>query len=121
MVHGIPMEEFSPSDQVTVTSILVCHKICYLKLREDRQASSVLRPVSPKTSIGTRSGYPDDFVFCHNDLSQSNIIVNAKTLKIAGIVDWELAGYFSSVFRDSSFAQLMGFHSVRMLLFWLFE
>ena len=33
-----------------------------------------------------------DLSFLHNDLSQSNIIVNDD--KIVGVVDWEMAGFF---------------------------
>lgn len=31
----------------------------------------------------------EEYVFCHHDLSQHNIIVEPETLKIAAIVDWE--------------------------------
>ena len=34
-----------------------------------------------------------DLVFCHNDLSANNVIVDPKTLKIAAIIDWEYAGF----------------------------
>ncbi|MCJ1386665.1 hypothetical protein MMC17_009791 [Xylographa soralifera] len=38
---------------------------------------------------------PDEkFVFCHSDLSQSNILVDRKTLRIAAIIDWEYGGFF---------------------------
>lgn len=29
-----------------------------------------------------------EYVFCHNDLSQSNVVVDPETLKIATILDW---------------------------------
>lgn len=35
-----------------------------------------------------------DLVFCHNDLSANNVIVDPDTLKIRAIVDWEYAGFF---------------------------
>ncbi len=38
-------------------------------------------------------------MFCHCDLSQSNIIVNPKTLKIEGIIDWEYAGFWPDFFE----------------------
>ncbi|KAJ5953633.1 hypothetical protein N7454_000529 [Penicillium verhagenii] len=40
-----------------------------------------------------------DYVFCHNDLSQYNIIVDPKTLKINAIIDWEYAGFFPEYFE----------------------
>ncbi|KXX73352.1 Aminoglycoside 3'-phosphotransferase [Madurella mycetomatis] len=40
-----------------------------------------------------------EYVFCHNDCSQHNIIVNPATLKIAAIVDWEYAGFYPPNFE----------------------
>ncbi len=35
-------------------------------------------------------------MFCHNDLSNRNILVDPTTFRITGIIDWEFAGYFPS-------------------------
>jgi len=43
-----------------------------------------------------------EYVFCHNDLSQHNILVDKETLKINAIIDWEYAGFFPLEF-DSPF------------------
>ena len=40
-----------------------------------------------------------EYVFCHNDCSQHNIIVNPDPLKIAAIVDWEYAGFYPAYFE----------------------
>ncbi len=40
-----------------------------------------------------------EYVFCHNDCSQHNVIVNPDTLKIAAIVDWEYAGFYPAHFE----------------------
>lgn len=40
-----------------------------------------------------------EYVFCHNDCSQHNVIVNPDTLKIAAIVDWEYAGFYPEHFE----------------------
>ncbi|KJA13871.1 hypothetical protein HYPSUDRAFT_92601 [Hypholoma sublateritium FD-334 SS-4] len=42
------------------------------------------------------------FVMCHNDLSQYNIIVDEATFKINAILDWEYAGFFPPEF-DGAF------------------
>ncbi|KAE8342496.1 kinase-like domain-containing protein [Aspergillus arachidicola] len=39
-----------------------------------------------------------DYVFCHNDLSQQNVIVDPETLKIKAIIDWGYAGFFPAYF-----------------------
>lgn len=40
-----------------------------------------------------------DLVFCHNDLSMNNVIVDPDTLKINAIVDWEYAGFYPPEFE----------------------
>lgn len=41
----------------------------------------------------------DEYVFCHNDPSQQNVIVNPNTLKINAIIDWEYAGFYPGFFE----------------------
>ncbi|CAH0019560.1 unnamed protein product [Clonostachys rhizophaga] len=41
----------------------------------------------------------EEYVFCHNDLSEYNVIVNPDTLRIAAIIDWEHAGFFPDYFE----------------------
>ncbi|KAF1971062.1 hypothetical protein BU23DRAFT_472247, partial [Bimuria novae-zelandiae CBS 107.79] len=35
-----------------------------------------------------------EYVFCHGDLSRSNIMVDPNTLDVVYIIDWEQAGFF---------------------------
>lgn len=52
------------------------------------------RPVwQPKTSNLAR------YVYCHNDLSQQNIVVDPKTLQVTSIIDWEHSGFFPTEFE----------------------
>ncbi|KIM34673.1 hypothetical protein M413DRAFT_450123, partial [Hebeloma cylindrosporum] len=39
-----------------------------------------------------------EFVLCHNDLSQYNVIVDEKTLRVKAILDWEYAGFYPPEF-----------------------
>jgi serine/threonine protein kinase len=48
-----------------------------------------------------------EYAFCHNDLSQQNVIVDPETLKIAAIIDWEYAGFFPEEF-DLPFYKRLG-------------
>ncbi|KAH7191103.1 kinase-like domain-containing protein [Fusarium oxysporum] len=41
-----------------------------------------------------------EYVFCHNDLSQHNIIVDPRTFKINAIIDWEYAGFYPPYFES---------------------
>ncbi|KAJ5737350.1 uncharacterized protein N7483_002475 [Penicillium malachiteum] len=47
-----------------------------------------------------------EYVFCHNDLSQHNIIVDPDTLKIKAIIDWEYAGFFPEYFEASFYKRI---------------
>ncbi|KAL5341024.1 hypothetical protein BJX70DRAFT_396083 [Aspergillus crustosus] len=40
-----------------------------------------------------------DYVFCHNDLSQHNVVVDPRSLKIQAILDWEYAGFYPEYFE----------------------
>jgi aminoglycoside phosphotransferase (APT) family kinase protein len=40
-----------------------------------------------------------DLVFCHNDLSANNVIVDPDSLKIKAIIDWEYAGFYPPEFE----------------------
>ena len=42
-----------------------------------------------------------EYVFCHNDLSQHNIIVDPQSLKIRAIIDWEYAGFYPKEFKGA--------------------
>ena len=40
-----------------------------------------------------REAETPEFVLCHNDLSQHNVLVDETSLKINAIIDWEYAGF----------------------------
>ena len=35
-----------------------------------------------------------EFVFCHNDLTSRNIMLDCRTLEVTALIDWELSGFF---------------------------
>ncbi len=45
----------------------------------------------------------EDLVFCHNDLSTHNVIVDPATLKVRAIIDWEYSGYYPLEFEGMYF------------------
>ena len=36
----------------------------------------------------------EDLVFCHNDLSTNNVIVDPEALKVKATIDWEYGGLY---------------------------
>jgi hypothetical protein len=70
---------------------------------------SLVGPVIPPvrvTDTDKRSFWPpktaasDEYVFCHNDLAQHNIMVDPKTLQPLAILDWEYSGYYPPEFES---------------------
>lgn len=57
----------------------------------------VMRASNNDTWSSLRTSEDKSYVFCHNDLSQSNVIVDPRSLKINAIIDTEYAGFLSSV------------------------
>ena len=45
----------------------------------------------------------EDLVFCHNDFSTHNTIVDPDTLKVNAIIDWEYAGFYPPEFEGMFF------------------
>lgn len=41
----------------------------------------------------------EEYVFCHNDLGQHNVIVDPDTLRIKAIIDWEFGGFWPAWFE----------------------
>ena len=68
----------------------------YRVLRRSERDSWIPRPAP----AGTR------YTFCHNDLTQSNIIVDPETYKINGIIDWEYAGFYPESFEFPFYKRL---------------
>jgi hypothetical protein len=55
--------------------------------------------LSDKNEWPRKVSKDSEYVFCHNDLSQHNIIVDPQTLKIRASIDWEYAGFFPEHFE----------------------
>lgn len=44
-----------------------------------------------------------DLVFCHNDFSAHNVIVDPVSLKVKAVIDWEYAGFYPREFESEFF------------------
>lgn len=112
LIHGVPMAELLPSDQAVVIGEVERHLKTLHDLRRNRVGGPTgITSLPPSVTDHfkrdkkwTSKSFPaEEYVFCHNDLSQSNIIVNPETLQIAGIIDWEFAGFFPEYFETPFF------------------
>lgn len=48
----------------------------------------------------SRTSATEDFVFCHIDLGQHNIMVDPETLQVVSIIDWEYSGFYPRGFES---------------------
>lgn len=111
-LSGVKMNELSLEDQVVVMKEVETHINTLRTLRSDRTGgpSGIVCPPNRVTRyFPSGTTWPaivtaeKGFVFCHCDLSQSNIIVNPETLKIEGIIDWEYGGFWPDFFETPYF------------------
>ena len=112
LLPGVSMSKLSPPDQATVILEVEEHLRTLHGLRSNTIGGPTGLICPPIRAVDVfdsdkkwvaQSSPTDDFVFCHNDLSQHNIMVNPDTLRITGILDWESAGYFPPFFEAPFF------------------
>ena len=112
LLPGVQMCKLSAADQAVVMKEVETHLETLRSLRSDRTGgpSGIVCPPPkatrwfPKGTIWLSTMPAEtELVFCHCDLSQSNILVDPDTLKIQGIVDWEFAGYWPPFFEAPYF------------------
>jgi aminoglycoside phosphotransferase len=108
-VPGVPMSELSESAKMTVMEEVEIH----LRTLHNITSKSMggfsgdaclpyrLAKAAPQEAMKFKEASTDEFVLCHNDLSQHNIIVDESTLKISAILDWEYAGFYPKEFEGA--------------------
>ncbi|KAK4099079.1 hypothetical protein N658DRAFT_525714 [Parathielavia hyrcaniae] len=112
LVPGVTMTHLTAEQKQVVTKELLEHVATLKSLRSDtpgvpgqtllcapnRVQSGFWKPHScwrPKPDMEK-----GDYVFCHNDLGQHNVIVDPETLKINAIIDWEYGGFWPEWFEQ---------------------
>lgn len=106
-IEGVSMSELSEDQKALVRKELQSH-LAKLKTLKSNQVGGPSGVVIPPHRVmrcaatdywHLRPSDYDEYVFCHNDLSQENIIVDPDTFKIKGIIDWEYAGFYPPRFE----------------------
>ncbi|KAL2132420.1 hypothetical protein VTI74DRAFT_3818 [Chaetomium olivicolor] len=108
-IEGVSMADLPDDQKEVVTAELEDHLAKMKELRSPRLGGPTGIVVPPYRvlceteredwSSRLRQAEHAQYVFCHNDCSQHNVIVNPETLKIAAIVDWEYAGFYPEYFE----------------------
>jgi aminoglycoside phosphotransferase len=113
-VEGVGMNDLSDDQKAVVREELEGHLAKLKTLRSNRMGgpSGIVIPPyrvmrqTERDEWDLQAAEVDEYVFCHNDLSQHNVVVDPETLKITGIVDWEYAGFYPARFEMPFYTRL---------------
>ncbi len=114
-IDGVSMSSLTSDQKTVVAQELEVHIKTLHSLRGPRLGGASGHLILPYRMLqktfrddwSLQTSASDEYAFCHNDLSQQNVIVDPETLKIAAIIDWEYAGYFPEEF-DLPFYKRLG-------------
>ncbi|MCJ1435628.1 hypothetical protein MMC27_005002 [Xylographa pallens] len=107
-VPGVSMNKLSENEQAIVMDEVKIHLQTLKGLKSDRIGgpSDIICPPHRAANYSEavprwtpRTSASDEFVFCHNDLTLSNIFVDKASLNITGIIGWEFGSYFPDYFE----------------------
>lgn len=115
-IDGIPMSELDPVDKEVVMKELEQHIATLRSLRSKTPGIPGTSIICPHyrlfrgwkpLSVWKWKPKPDieEYVFCHNDVGQHNVLVDTKSLKIKAIIDWEFSGFFPRWFEAALWKQ----------------
>lgn len=106
-IPGVSLSDLSEEQRIKVYPEVNQHLAALHKIRSKTIGgpSGVVIPPNRVMEATDNDSWPryssssNEYVFCHNDLSQYNIIVNSTTLRINAIIDWEFAGFYPPYFE----------------------
>ncbi|KAL8702001.1 MAG: hypothetical protein Q9201_004623 [Fulgogasparrea decipioides] len=113
-IGGVGMNELSDAQKAVVANEVEEHLKTLHSLRSRKLGGPTGIIIPPyRAMVKTvrddwkiEDAQSDDYVFCHNDLSQPNIIVDLETLRVNAILDWEYAGFYPASFERRFFERL---------------
>lgn len=112
-IDGVSMAGLSEEQKRDVRTELEQHLETLRGIKSDTLGgpSGIVIPPYRALKLSERNEWPrktsrDEYVFCHNDLSQHNVIVDPGTLKIRAIIDWEYAGFFPEYFEKPFYERI---------------
>ncbi|KAH8819682.1 hypothetical protein F5884DRAFT_22378 [Xylogone sp. PMI_703] len=110
-IEGVSMAELKPEEPVIVGREIESYLETLRSLKSTTWGgpSGIVIPPYQVMVKRARQGWKmapresEDLIFCHNDLSAHNVIVDPSTLKVKAILDWEHAGFFPQEFEGMFF------------------
>lgn len=112
-IKGVDLAELSEEKKLPVLEELEGHLLTLQSLKSNVMGGPTGITIPPyRITHATKQDFwnlrpstTKEYVFCHNDLSQYNIIVNPDTLKIRAIIDWEYAGFYPDFFEGKFYTR----------------
>ncbi|KAG8630446.1 hypothetical protein KVT40_002065 [Elsinoe batatas] len=106
-IAGVGMNELTEDQKAVVKHELLRHIDSLHKLKSARlggPSGLVIPPyrvrlASEQDDWRLTEAHSEQYVSCHNDLSQHNVTADPDTLKINAIVDWQYAGFYPEYFE----------------------
>ncbi|KAF9772976.1 hypothetical protein IL306_009270 [Fusarium sp. DS 682] len=106
-IDGVLMSELPEEEKDPIFQELNKHLVSLRNLKSQKlggPSGLVIPPlrVTEKTDQyiwNLKISETEEYVFCHDDLSEYNVIVDPQTLKIKAIIDWEYAGFYPEYFE----------------------
>jgi len=113
-VEGISMMDIPDKEKPRVNAEIKEHlkTLSNLKSKTLGGPTGIIIPpyrvskVTENDKWNLKTSNTEEYVFCHNDLSQQNIILDPDKFKIKAIIDWEYAGFFPCYFEKEIFMRL---------------
>lgn len=115
-IHGTAMSQLEEGQKAVVREEIETHRrtLASLKSRRLGGPSGIVVPPyrvmrlakADEWDLRQAEESEEDYVFCHNDFSQYNVIVDPDTLRIRAILDWEYAGFFPARFEFPFYQRL---------------
>lgn len=106
-IDGVAMSDLTDDQKYVVRTEVEQHLATLRRIKSNTIGgpSGIVLPPYRVMRLSDKNEWPrkvskdGEYVFCHNDLAQHNIIVDPETLKIRAIIDWEYAGFFPEYFE----------------------
>jgi len=113
-VEGINMKDIPDQEKPRVNTEIRKHltTLRTLKSKTLGGPTGIIIPpyrissVAMNDKLNLKASDTEEYVFCHNDLSQQNIILDPDTFEIKAILDWEYAGFWPHYFEKEIFLRL---------------
>ncbi|TQV95366.1 Protein kinase-like domain [Cordyceps javanica] len=113
-VDGVGMNELSAPEREIVAEELNVHMQTLRQLKPSTWGGPGGKVLPPWRRLEKSNRRPwrlrdfeeNDLVFCHNDLSAYNVILDPNTLEIRAIIDWEYGGFYPPQFEQKFFKRV---------------